>query len=815
MKNPPQVESLILRNAGLDAVPKELSMFTNLQKLDLSYNNILEFPVKANAGLREISFNNNYGLDVVNLIAFSTGADSLKILEVSNCGVRTIPENIAELRALQRLELDGNKLKSLPGAMEKLEQLESLNLSRNELKQIVYVTSSFWNLKEINVSGNDKINLEQLFMNLALLDKLEKITLSCGESEMSFPNEIGLLNVSEIVIRNTQIKKLNPAFAKNKSLQKLTFDNCGIYNEQQVVGLLKSMPSLEKLNFNYTECFQDIDELKQLKSLSIAHSQALPLEALQAMDQLKMLDLRLEKLAPTQKEQLKAGLPDTDCLFELHEFDKATATNTIDPVKELLPNEAVVSSAEPATLTYPNSKVEIPANAFLNQDGSLYTGDVTIQVKEMFDPVLMALEGAPMVYGSEEAPELFGSNGMIEFRAKDAGGKDLQPNPQAIIEVTIRDVQPEAPGQLFAFDTTANRWSVTGVPQRVRNPADSLVKAFTDSINRVSDLSLVNYIDIPAIINVKLKRKRNEASLLSFTYRGRSLLMKNEYKGSAYNLLYLNNDAQRVITRHQWKVDSLVGDETLKLFKSIEASQKKLDKKRSKYRFSYKDRPRYVKDLKVEPDFEKDHFVMSFRHKDSIIKIPVYLASGSSTKSLIAQHGRFFTQYLNKKKQDEKFMAKYTKKRAKKLKEYADLRRNQLITAYRIRVTPVQFRNASPEQLKFGLTSFGLVNCDYFDRNVPERYYAMFSVRDEHGNVIHVPAKVKVLLFTTNSYLQTNNFKIPYYSGNKTMILFEYGHDKLAVVSVTGPDRKTDYTIRTLDVKDQTPEQIHDQIFNL
>ncbi len=815
LKDPARVESLTLRDAGLEAVPKEIGLFTNLKSLDLSYNDIIDFSEPANAGLQEISFNNNYALDIVDLIAYCSSADSLKTLEISNCGISFIPESIAELDQLKRLDLSKNNLKTLPSAMENLNQLENLNLSWNKLKQIIYVASSFWNLKQIDVSGNEKMDLSSLFMSLAFIDELEKITLSSDDKEISFPKEIGLLNVSTIVIRNSQINKLNNAFAKNESLRELVFENCGILNEDQVVNLLKGMQNLQSIDFHYTECFFKISDLKQLTELSISHSQNFPIEALGKMDQLKVLDLRLQKLEESQKSQLKTDLPNTECLFELHKLEKEMATNHATPLGELKPNEKLIASDQPTTLVYPNTMLQIPGNAFLNQDGSMYNGPVKIQVTEMFDPVSMALEGAPMVFNGDNGDELFGSNGMFEFRAKDESGKDLQPNPNAIIEVTIKDVQPQVPGQLFAFDSIANRWNTIGVPQAVRNPADSLVKIFTDSINQVADLALISYIDIPSIVKVKMTRKRNDPSLLSFTFSGHRDFRVNDTDNPFYHTLYFKNHSQQVITKYEWKIDSLVSDETRQLFKEIEKNQNKLSKKRSKFKFQYNNYPRYVKDLTITPDFEKDHFVMSFRHKDSIIHVPVYLASKNGTKSLVEEQGKFYNKYLEKKKADDKFLAKYTKKRSKRLKLYADSRRNILINNYRRKVTPPQFMGRSQEQLKFGLTGFGMINCDYFDRNKPQQYYALTRVNDEKGQSIAVPSDVKVLLMTSNSYLQTKRTNIPYYTKNTSMILFEYGEDKLAVVHVDRVGGNFSFITKTIDTKDQTPEQIHAKIFNL
>lgn len=813
LKKPEAVLFLSLRDQHLQVVPGEITLFKNLEILDLGNNLITEFPdLPANPKLKKLRVNRNYGLNAAEVLAYCAKQENLEVLDMSRCGIPFLPENISESPSLITLDLSGNKLKSLPGALEKLEKLEVLDLSSNDLLDVIYVGGTLWNLKKLDVSNNDDLRLSSLLMGVSFLPDLEEIILSEGEGSETFPDEIGALQVKKVVIKNTVIKKLNPGFMKNKALKELVFDNCDIFNTTQVTNLLKNM-EIEKIDFHNTDCLPQISAVKSVKELILSGSPSIPLDQLVKMKQIETLDLRLQKIDRSKQEQLKSALPNTECLFDQHELDPGMASNTVQSVMKTAPKENVISSSTATTLIYDNTRLDVPQNAFLNGDGSFYNGPVRVQVTEMFDPVSMALSGAPMVYGKGDSTELFGSNGMFEFRAKDAQGKDLQPNPNAIIQVTIRNVQPDNPGQLFAFDSVARQWNVIGTP--LRNNTDSLVQVYTDSLNRIDDLSLVTYVDVPGIVRVaSMKRKRNEPSLLRFTFRSHGKL-KSDKKQRFYSRQYLPNHAQKLVTKYEWKIDSLVSDQTRDMFRDITKQQRKLDLRR-RYRFSYDNFPRYVKDLKIEPDFERDHFVMSFRYRDSLVKVPVYLHSGGDTKSLIAQQEKFYGKYLEKQKADGKFARKVQKRREKELKKYADSQRGRMIAGYRSQLIRASsnrtFDYYTKDQLKFGLNNFGLINCDYFDRNVPEDFFVLKGLSDQNGKEVSVPGNVKVLLYSTNTYMERTRLKLPYYKSGETGIFFESGEDELALVNIKRVGRDYHFETKTISIKDMEAAAIKKEI---
>ncbi len=827
LKKPEIVESINLSNQGITEIP-DISVFPNLRTLDLSYNHIVSVDkaLKGNPSLKVLKINRNYGLDIVGFTDFCNKSENLEILQIFGCGIIAIPFTISNNEKLLKLDLSNNKLKSLPSALEELENLEDLNLANNELVQIIYLGSSFWNLKKIDISGNENLDLEPILLGLSFLNNLEELTLSQDFASTTFPKEIGELEVPKIVIKNTAIVKLNKAFGKNDALKELVFEDCLFNDEKQIVNQLKTLNNLDALSFFDTDCPANISELKQIDELKIFQNSKPPLDEIGKMKQLKTLDMSLQPLEENQKVQLKTDLPKTEIVFKTNNFEENMAKNQVEAKLILAPQEVILSAKDSTTLVFENSMFEVPKNGFLDQDGTLYQGNVRVQVTEYFDPISMALTGAPMVYGTGDEAELFGSNGMFEFRAKDENGKDLQPNPDAVIQVSIKNMQPENPGKIFLFDTINNQWRTTGVPEIAET--DSLFKVFIDSINKVSDYRFIDNIDIPIIVKVKMKRKKYDPSLLNFTFEKQLLLKRGKGKLNYYQKLYLKNFAQRTITRYEWKIDSLVDDATKDFFKKLHKNQKKIDKRKKNYRYAYDNHPRYVKNLEVKPNFERDNFDLSFRFKDSLITIPVYISSGGSTKSIISEQEKFYKAYLKSKKEDEKLTQKIQKKRLKKLKEYAQSRRNELIGDYirrnnlmqnnyvspgRNNVLPVQIK-VSPFRIIFRLLSFGLVNCDYMVRVKPQVFLAITSVRDENGNIIKVPDEVRVLFLNINTYLDTRNSVIPYFSNQKNVLFFSIDETKMAVVEIK-KERNKLLVAKTLDIKGMSPVQVKQALLAL
>ncbi|KAK4414563.1 putative disease resistance protein [Sesamum alatum] len=164
---------------------------------------------------------------------FLTAFMSLKILDLSNCHIKSLPpcfDQLVELRALvlhycRHLETlpplgrlsklhvlvcSETKIATLPQGMEKLTSLKLLNLSRNfRLTAIpAGLMSSLSNLEYLDMSGNDQLKfigergeISTLFEEILSLDRLIALFTRLGSSACTVETSNALLN------RMTKFKK--------------------------------------------------------------------------------------------------------------------------------------------------------------------------------------------------------------------------------------------------------------------------------------------------------------------------------------------------------------------------------------------------------------------------------------------------------------------------------------------------------------------------------------------------------------------------------------------------------------------------------
>ncbi|XP_058709897.1 E3 ubiquitin-protein ligase LRSAM1 isoform X2 [Poecile atricapillus] len=107
---------------------------------------------------------------------------TLKVLDLHDNQLASLPADIGQLTALQVLNLEKNLLKSLPQSIGDLAQLQVLNVKGNKLRELPRSVSSLQSLQALDVSGNV---LQELPRVLAHARSLQTLTLDA--SAMTYP----------------------------------------------------------------------------------------------------------------------------------------------------------------------------------------------------------------------------------------------------------------------------------------------------------------------------------------------------------------------------------------------------------------------------------------------------------------------------------------------------------------------------------------------------------------------------------------------------------------------------------------------------
>ncbi|XP_053852153.1 E3 ubiquitin-protein ligase LRSAM1 isoform X2 [Vidua macroura] len=107
---------------------------------------------------------------------------TVKVLDLHDNQLASLPAEIGQLTALQVLNLERNLLKSLPQSIGDLAQLQVLNVKGNKLRELPGSVSGLRSLRALDVSGNQLQELPRLLAHARTLQ-----TLTLDASAMTYP----------------------------------------------------------------------------------------------------------------------------------------------------------------------------------------------------------------------------------------------------------------------------------------------------------------------------------------------------------------------------------------------------------------------------------------------------------------------------------------------------------------------------------------------------------------------------------------------------------------------------------------------------
>ncbi|WP_100074715.1 leucine-rich repeat domain-containing protein [Chryseobacterium camelliae] len=174
-------------------------------------------------------------------------------LDLSNYGLKDIPEEVFELKNLKKLILRNNKIKNIPAEIEKLNRLETLDLSGNNISLFYAKICSLKNLKTLNLNNNQ---LKNTPLQLTNLKKLRSIHLSNNRFRQIPSNIFSLHNLRELDISNNPIEIIDSRIENLNNLRKLWINNLKINNFP-----IKSIGNLKSLDALYCYSKRNVDDL--------------------------------------------------------------------------------------------------------------------------------------------------------------------------------------------------------------------------------------------------------------------------------------------------------------------------------------------------------------------------------------------------------------------------------------------------------------------------------------------------------------------------------------------------------------------------
>ncbi len=783
---PEIVKNLDLRAKGLTRIPVEIAEFINLKKLNLSDNFILEidFNTFILPELESFIINNNPGFLTIHLPHIHKALPNLRSMEMTGDRIKFLSSEIANLTKLESLNLENNAISFLPEEINKLPNLKFLNLKNNNLLSQEYMFSGFWKLKELDVSDNDSINLAKMLRSLLLKDDLRKLTITIRDFS-TLTKDLNEVPIEILSIVNSKGLTLPGSIRNDKHIAKIIFDNSSFKNPALIYDILNSTPNLKIVEFRNMNVPAGISAIKNLNEL---HLQDAILEGSQDLKDMSAKTKVYQNNVSLVDHSRPTIVSNRKC-YDLNVSDEMLF-NDSPCLKDAEVFSTAINSDISEEINLDNSKYIIPENAFLNQDGSVYVGSVNIEIKEYFDPIMNALAGMPMMYDENGSSMLFSSNGMIEFNAKDIDGKNLIPDPKNLIQVELKDLQPSKNSDLYVFDKTTSNWNKIGLPRS--SNIDSLRGAQVDSINQLSSNDIVSTKTISPLIAMDIKTKRMDPSVFSYRiYRPN----EREKRNAPINHFYLNEFAECDIAKQRWEVDTLLSKELRNLFSDIRTSQRLVLKYMRKGKsLSSNGVPRIITNMKITPDFAKDNFRLTFNFKGDSINLPVTQLIHGNANRVQDRESKEYVEYVRNCKKDNKEENKVIGRKNKYIENMAPLYRAQMLNALR---TNVFINTTAPtdnqDVLRFGLSSFGIINCDYFFRNKPDDYLALNkNIMDQFDSLVEIPKVVTNIFLENNVFISTYSESIPYFKDQSNIIFFPIGTNEIAVLRTIVAKKESD-----------------------
>lgn len=106
----------------------------------------------------------------------------LKILDLHDNQLSSLPEDMGQLSSLQVLNVEQNDLKSVPSSLTTLAQLQTLNLKGNRIRKLPESLSGLKSLRTLDISRNQIRHLPQDLANIRTLE-----SLSLDAEDMTYP----------------------------------------------------------------------------------------------------------------------------------------------------------------------------------------------------------------------------------------------------------------------------------------------------------------------------------------------------------------------------------------------------------------------------------------------------------------------------------------------------------------------------------------------------------------------------------------------------------------------------------------------------
>lgn len=284
-----KIDAISFKGSEICDLPKELFELRNLRALSFSFCDRLIVISEDIALLRDLQTLTIEGRASVQLPQSIWTLKSLKELNLHGEILSSLPEDISSLQTLQKLSIQSYKLKQIPTSISKLQSLTELHLNCCNLLSVPEEISSLHSLRILSLVEYHGA----LPKAIGRLKSLTDLTLSSFYLT-SIPEEIkSLTNLQKLTIFSSSIERFPDYIWGLTSLVELTLKTYRLASLSEEISSLQALQKLTIESGSLKQLPKSIGKLNQLTDLRL-HCPALTSlpEALWSLKNLQKLSIR-------------------------------------------------------------------------------------------------------------------------------------------------------------------------------------------------------------------------------------------------------------------------------------------------------------------------------------------------------------------------------------------------------------------------------------------------------------------------------------------------------------------------------------------
>ncbi len=273
--------SIDLSGNNLTLIPSSLLTFSHLKEINLSYNRLtvsqISLLVKNIPGIRVLNIRNNQLTTLPDNIGQLT---QLTTLDLSFNKLTKLPDTIGQLTQLTKLNLGDHQLTAVPDSIGQLTKLTELDLSHNTTSTIFLLLlgknpdtsrphtilpdsiGQLTQLTTLDLSFNKLTKLPKTIGQLTQLTELKSI----GNTLAEVPDSIGeLIKLTRLYLMDNQLTELPDSIGQLTKLTALYLSDNKLTTVPDSIGQLKNLITLNLNGNPLTGALDTVDQSTDLK----------------------------------------------------------------------------------------------------------------------------------------------------------------------------------------------------------------------------------------------------------------------------------------------------------------------------------------------------------------------------------------------------------------------------------------------------------------------------------------------------------------------------------------------------------------------